>query len=405
MTILSETQWMNRVRAYVAGPARHWAQVIDARGSVPEEAWQDLNNQGFLKLTAPTAYGGFGLSLVTYLELLEQFAHMHGSLRVIVHVMNSLWRALDSKATPEQRNRFVLPFVRGEHRVTFTLTEPNSGSGADIKTTARRDGNDYLLNGEKWMIIFSDIADYFLLFCRLEGTGGSDGTLALLVPRDAPGLEIERMAPAMGITGTQHGHLYLHDCRVPVTNRLGEEGDGLNVAFRGFLEPSRLAIGMTCVGAAARSLELATEHALKRETFGKPLVQRPTIQMWLAEMATDIEAARRLCLYAAQAFDAAQVSRPTTETETGGEAEVYDTGISLAAKASMAKLFGTEMLQRVTDRALQIHGGIGYFSSSEIERIYRDARMQRFEEGTSEIQKMVIARSVVSQWQQERSER
>lgn len=368
--------WLAIVREYVAGPAREWGAAIEQTGRVPRAVWDELNQCGFLRLAAPRNYGGAGLTFIEYLQLLEQFAHMHGSMRVIVHVMNSLWRSVDSKATPAQREQFVLPLIRGEHRVTFTLTEPNSGSGADIKTTARRDGDEYVLNGEKWMIIFSDVADYFLLFCRLAGTSGNDGTLALMVPRDAEGLDIEPMAPAMGITGTGHGHLVLTDCRVPVSHRLGEEGDGLDVAFRGFLDPSRTAIGMTCVGAAARSLELAAEHALERVTFGQPLAKRQTIQMWLAEMATDIEAARGLCLAAAARFDA---------------------GLSITTEAAMAKLYGTEMLQRVTDKALQIHGGIGYFKSSEIERLYRDARMQRFEEGTSEIQKMVIARDVLKQ--------
>lgn len=367
--------WMTTVQAYVDGPARAFGQIIEETGTVPETVWQDLRERGFLRLTAPRDYGGFGLNFREYLQLLEQFAHMHGSMRVIVHVMNSLWRSVDSKASAEQRDAFVRPLVEGKHLVTFTLTEPNSGSGADIKTTARRVGDEYIVNGEKWMIIFSDIADYFLLFCRLEGSVGGQGTLALLVPRDAPGLDIEYMPPAMGITGTGHGHLRLHECRVPVSHRLGDEGDGLEVAFRGFLDPSRTAIGMTCVGAAARSLELATDHALSRVTFGQPLAKRQTIQMWLAEMATDIAAARQLCLHAASRFD---------------------DGLPISTEAAMAKLFGTEMLQRVTDKALQIHGGIGYFKSSEIERLYRDARMQRFEEGTSEIQKMVIVRDVLA---------
>ncbi|MFD1676715.1 acyl-CoA dehydrogenase family protein [Alicyclobacillus fodiniaquatilis] len=375
--------WLNAVKTYVEGPARPLGETIEQTGQVPDAVWQDLNERGFLRLAAPEAYGGAGLTFVEYLQLLEQFAHMHGSMRVIVHVMNSLWRSVDSKATPEQRERFVLPLVQGKQRITFTLTEPNSGSGADIKTTARREGDEYILNGEKWMIIFSDVADFFLLFCRLEGTSGGEGTLALLVPRDAPGLDIELMPPAMGITGTNHGHLTLTDCRVPVSHRLGAEGDGLDVAFRGFLDPSRTAIGMTCVGAAARSLELAAQHALDRVTFGKPLAKRQTIQMWLAEMATDIEAARRLCLYAGALFDA---------------------GEAISTQAAMAKLFGTEMLQRVTDKALQIHGGSGYFKSSEIERLYRDARMQRFEEGTGEIQKMVIVRDVITRAERKRSE-
>lgn len=374
--------WLDEVKAYVRGPAQIHATDIEQKGSVSEAIWTELRDRGFLRLTAPKEYGGYGLSFRDYLLLLEQFAQMHGSMRVIVHVMNSLWRSVAAKASPAQIDRFVRPLVSLDHRITFTLSEPNSGSGADIQTTARRDGDEYVVNGEKWMIIFSDVADYFLLFCRLEGTTGGDGTLALLVSRDAPGLSIDLMPAAMGIAGTAHGHLYLRDCRVPVDHRLGNEGDGLDVAFRGFLDPSRTAIGMTCVGAATRSLELSIDHATERITFGQPLVKRPTIQMWLAEMATDIEAARLLVLSAADRFDC---------------------GEPITSAAAMAKLFGTDMLQRVTDKALQIHGGIGYFRSSEMERLYRDARMQRFEEGTAEIQKMVIVRDVISRRARERS--
>ncbi|MCL6452981.1 MAG: acyl-CoA dehydrogenase family protein [Alicyclobacillus sp.] len=361
------------VETFVRGRGADLGHQIEETGQVGPEVWSELRQRGYLRLAAPEAYGGFGLPFTQYLELLALFSHLHGSMRVMVHVANGLWRSLDQAATPAQRDRFVIPFVQGELRATFTLTEPNSGSGTDIKTTARRDGDAYVVNGEKWMIIFSDVTDYFLLFCRLEGTTGGEGTLALLVPRDAPGLEIRPMPPAMGITGTGHGHLVLCDCRVPVENRLGAEGDGLKVAFAGFLDPSRTAIGMTCVGLAERALELAVEHAKARVTFGKPLAERPTIQMWLAEMATDIAAARQLVLYAGRAFEQGEPS---------------------AALASMAKLQGTEMLQRVTDKALQIFGGIGYFKG-EMERIYRDARMQRFEEGTSETQKMTIARALL----------
>ncbi len=361
------------IEAYVREPAAQMGQVIEETGQVSQDVWDDLQRRGYLRLAAPTEYGGLGLPFTQYLDLLGIFAHMHGSMRVIVHVLNGLWRSVDKMATQAQRQEFVIPFVHGEKRITFTLTEPNSGSGTDIKTVARREGDEYVLNGEKWMIIFSDITDYFLLFCRLEGTVGSSGTLALLIPRDAPGLTIQMMPPAMGITGTNHGHLLLKDCRVPVQNRLGEEGEGLEVAFAGFLDPSRIAIGMTCVGAAERALELSILHAKQRVTFGKPLADRQTIQMWLAEMATDIEAARQLVMHAGRVFES---GRPS------------------ASSASMAKLFGTEMLQRVTDKALQIHGGIGYFKG-EMERIYRDARMQRFEEGTSETQKMTIARGLL----------
>ncbi len=363
------------VDQFVAGTAVRWAETIEAEGKVSPTVWQGLRERGFLRLAAPRVWGGMELPMEQYLPLLERFSSMHGSLRMIVHVLNGVWRPTASHATPEQIERFVKPLVRGEHIVTFTLTEPNAGTGSDIQTSARREGDEYVLNGEKWLITFADVADYFLLFARLQGTRGHDGTLALLVHRDQPGLTIESMPPSMGLTGTGHGHLYLRDCRVPASCRLGEEGEGLDVAFHGFLDPSRLGIGMTCVGLAQRALDLAIERAKTRVTFGKPLAARQTIRTWLAEMATDVEAARQLCLWAGRRWDQGQL---------------------VPEDASMAKLFGSEMLQRVTDKALQIYGGIGYFQGSEIERIYRDARAQRFEEGTAEIQKTVIALAMLA---------
>lgn len=373
MDKLEYEELKNAMIAFVNGPAQSYAKQIEETQEVSVEIWKELQSRGYLRLTAPKEYGGFGLSFVEYMQLLEIISQIHGSMRVIFHVYNGLWRAIDYLADEDQRERYTKAFVQGQKRITFTLTEPHSGSGTDIQTTVRREGTDYVVNGEKWMIIFSDVADEFLVFCRLEGTQGADGILALMVPRDAEGLEIKPMASAMGISGTHHGHLIFRHCRIPAANRLGAEGQGLEVAFTGFLDPSRAAIGMTCVGLAARALELAIAHAKQRITFGKPLSQRQTIQMWVAEMATDIEAARQVCMHAARAYDAGQ---PVTTL------------------AAMAKLYSTEMLQRVTDQSLQIHGGIGYFQSSEIERIYRDARMQRFEEGTAETQKMVISRQI-----------
>ncbi len=362
------------VSDFVNGPAVAMGQGLEDGTGNASSVWQALSERGYLRLTAPEGLGGLGLSMRQYLALLEKFSAMHGSLRMIVHVMNGIWRPVYSHALPEQTEQFVRPLVSGQHIVTFTLTEPEAGTGADIKTTARRDGEDYVVNGEKWLITFADVADFFLLFARLPGSSGAQGTVALLVHRDTPGLNIETMPPSMGLWGTGHGHLHLTDCRVPIAHRLGEEGEGLEVAFHGFLDPSRLGIGMTTVGLAQRALDLAVERARTRVTFGKPLAARATIRERLAEMAPDVEAARQLCLWAAGQWDAGSL-RPED--------------------ASKAKLFGSEMLQRVTDRALQIFGGMGYFHGYEIERIYRDARAQRFEEGTAEVQKAVIGRALV----------
>jgi alkylation response protein AidB-like acyl-CoA dehydrogenase len=293
---------------------------------------------------------------------------------MIVHVCNGIWRPLDSHATDEQRERFVLPQVSGEIKVAFTLTEPTAGTGADIRSSVVRERDTYYLSGEKHLITFGTIADYLLCFARVEGTRGADGTVALMVGPRGEGVRAEPMAETMGVRGTDHGHIVFDRAPVPVANRLGEEGQGLEVALSGFLAPSRIAVAMTCVGLAQRALDLALDYAKRRRTFGKPIAQRQAISFKLAEMVTDVEAARRLTLHAAELWALA-----------GGA----------AAESSMAKLFASEMLQRVTDAALQVHGGSGYWSSSPIERVYRDARAQRFEEGTAEIQKTTIARELL----------
>ncbi|RUS49084.1 acyl-CoA dehydrogenase family protein [Cohnella sp. AR92] len=363
------------VKAYVNGPARALSDRIEETGSCGTEIREELRERGFLRLAAPEEYGGMGLNFIQYLELLELFSQLHGSIRMIVHVNNGIWRPVHYKASTEQKRRFVKPLVRGELSASFALTEPTAGAGTDIRTSARKEGGEFVLNGAKWMVTFGDTSDYVLVFARMENTAGQDGTVSLLVRRDSPGLTIKKMPPTLGLTGTGHAHLYFKDCRVPEDCLLGEIGQGLAIAMNGFLDPSRICVGMTCVGLAQRALDLSIERSRKRVTYGKPLSQRQIVQTWLAEMATDIEAARQLCLHAGRA-------------QTDG-------GLT-PAQASMAKLFSLEMLQRVTDKAQQIYGGISYFKGMEIERIYRDARAQKFEEGTSEIQKAVIARQLLA---------
>ena len=363
------------IRTYVENEGERWAERIEAERAVPDELWPELRDRGYLRLAAPIAYGGRGLPFTQYLPLLELFAMSHASVRMIVHVSNGIWRPLDSHASQEQRERFVLPTVAGDLKVAFTLTEPTAGTGADLRCSVTREGDTYYLSGEKHLITFGTISDYLLLFARAEGTRGADGTVALLVAPHGDGVTAKVMPETMGVRGTDHGHFIFDRAPVPVANRLGEEGDGLGVALSGFLAPSRIAVAMTCVGLAQRALDLALQYAQQRETFGKKIAQRQAISFKLAEMQTDIAAARALVLQSAHTWEA------------GGDAN---------AASAMSKLFAVDMLHRVTDSALQVHGGIGYWSSSPIERVYRDARAQWFEEGTNEIQKTVIARDLLS---------
>jgi alkylation response protein AidB-like acyl-CoA dehydrogenase len=352
-----------------------WAERIELERRVAPELWDELRDHGYLRLAAPAELGGAGLPFASYLELLEIFSMSHASLRMIVHVCNGIWRPIVAHASPEQRERFLRPLIAGDIKVAFALTEPNAGTGADLRCSVVRDGDTYYVSGHKHLITFGTIADYLLLIARLEGTQGAQGTLALMISRRGEGVRATVMPESMGLRGTDHAQLVFERAPVPVANRLGEEGEGLAVALGGFLAPSRISLAMSCVGLAQRALDLAVEYAKHRTTFGRTLAERQAIAFKLAEMATDVEAARRLVLHAAQE---------------------WDSGRDAVRAASMAKLFAAAMLQRVSDGALHVHGGVGYFSPTPIERVYRDARAQLFEEGTAEIQKMTIARELLS---------
>ncbi len=377
---LDETEFArlkDEVERWITGPGEEYAERIEATGTVPEELFAELKSRGYLSLAAPESIGGRGIPFSRYLELMEIFSRSHASIRMLVHVINGTWRAMAPYATPEQLEQVVKPSVAGDVLVAFTLTEATAGTGADIRSHVRREGDTYYLTGEKQLITFGVTCDYWLLACRLEGTTGREGTIALLVPNTGlPGAEVVDDSETMGVRGTDHAILRFTDTPVPVSQRLGEEGQGLEVALGGFLLPSRISVAMSCVGLAERAQELAIAYALRRQTFGKRIAERQAIQFYLAENHADILAARALVLEAARAYESGAPDASTL--------------------SSASKMVAVDMLARVTDKALQIHGGSGYWRRSTIERVYRDARAQRFEEGTNEIQKTVVARDVLT---------
>jgi alkylation response protein AidB-like acyl-CoA dehydrogenase len=331
-------------------------------------------------LTIPEEYGGVGLSMSQYLPVLGEFAKIQGGIRVVVHVHNSMAHALWELGNEEQRKAVLPGCVDGTNSVAFALTEPDHGSGADLGTTIVRDGNDYVINGRKWLITNSDFATHFIVFGKTDPTGGEEAVSAVLVERDTPGFTIEALPETMGCKGGQHGLLTFVDVRVPVTSLLGEEGRGL-AQMEQALEISRVFIAATSLGTAERSLELALQYSKERVTFGKPLAARQGIQRYLAEMATDVYALRNMISDAA---------------------EKWDRGLRIPAEASMCKLFGLEAVGRVTDRALLVFGGIGYTRKHPIERLYRDARLNWLEEGPPTIQYMVAAAALLNGYEWDR---
>jgi alkylation response protein AidB-like acyl-CoA dehydrogenase len=333
-----------------------------------------LRAMGAFGLLIPEAYGGAGLTARQYVPIIAEFAKISGGIRVLVHAHNTMAHAL-SKLGSDQQRRDVLPgAAQGARSVAFALTEPDAGSGADIATRAVREGGAYVVTGRKWFITNSDFASHFILFVK-TGTGRGEGSVsALLVERDTPGLTIEGLPPTMGCKGGQHGLLTFERARVPVANLLGAEGSGL-AQMEQTMALSRLFIAATSLGTAERAFELSLAHARRRVTFGKPIADRQAIQRYLAEMATDIYAMRQMI------------------RDTAAKA---DRGAPILTESAMCKLFGLEAVARVTDRALLIHGGVGYTRMLPIERLYRDARLNWLEEGTPTIQHMVTARAFLN---------
>ncbi len=364
------------VDAWVRGPGEDWANTIEETGEVPRELYDELKGNGWFSLAAPVELGGRGIPFSRYLEIMELISHSHGSIRMLVHVINGTWRAMAPYATEWQLENIVKPSIAGDVLVAFTLTEPDNGTGADITTSVRREGGAYVMNGVKHLITFGVKADYLLIAARLEGSTGNDGTVAFLMPNRLPGAEVVDDSATMGVTGTDHAILRFDDVRVDAKYRLGEEGEGLDVTLGGFLLPSRVSVAMSAVGLAERAQELAIEYAKERVTFGKPLATRQAVQFYLGENYARIAAAKALIIQAARAY----------------ENEAPDAGVL----SSASKMIAVEMLTAVTDNALQVFGGRGYWKKNPIERVYRDARAQRFEEGTNEIQKLVVARGAIT---------
>jgi len=359
-----------------------YEKQIERTDEVPlDDLFPRLRRMRCFGLMVPEEYGGVGLSVSQYIPILAEFSKIHGGIRVVVHVHNTTAKGVAQLGSPEQKRALLPKIATGESSVAFGLTEPDAGTGRDLKSRAVRDGDHFVLNGRKHLITNSDFASHFMVFCYTDPSRGAHGISALMVDRDTPGFTIADMPPLMGCKGGQHGYLTFKDCRVPVANVLGQEGEGL-LQMTVALEVSRLFIAATSLGTGERAFELSLAFAKKRVTFGKPIAERQAVQTYLAEMATDLYALRNMITAAARKADR---------------------GERIPTEASMCKLFGLEAVGRVTDRALLVHGGVGYTQKYPIERLYRDARLNWVEEGTPTIQQLVIARNFLDgyRWEED----
>ncbi|MGV8057007.1 MAG: acyl-CoA dehydrogenase family protein [Smithellaceae bacterium] len=333
-----------------------------------------LSEVGVLTLRFPKEYGGHGLGYSEFWPILEEAGKTGGAIRMPIHGCNVQWQMIYEHGTEEQKKKF-LPMWLGTGMSVFALTEPETGTGVDIKTTATREGDYYVINGTKWLISFSDIASVFHLVCYTgDRSLGAKGISMILVEPGTPGMEIESHGEFIGCRASGHHIVRFKNCKVPVKNLLGQEGQGLDIAMKTFLDPSRLGIAVSCLGPCQKMLELSVAYAKERVTFGKPIADRQAVQQMLADMAVDVHALR---------------------TMIADCAIKYDAGEKVATQISMCKLFGVEATKRVSDNALLIHGGIGTCETSMVEQLYRDVRELWFEEGTPTVQRTVIGRDIL----------
>lgn len=363
---------LEEFRTFFADEYETVAPEIERTDRIPADILARAAEVGAYRLTIPEEYGGHALGVTEYLPYLEAAAMGQGSGRMLVHLTNGIWRPLHRFGQPHQ-SKIIADIATGDTVVAFALTEMTGGTGRDLHSVGVRDGDVWRISGEKHYITFADRADYFILVVATDDRRQQDSLTAFLVPRDTPGFEIDATQATMGLHGTGHAWLRYNDMVVEDHHRLGEIGQGLDVALY-FLDYSRVSLSNSMVGLAQRALDEATRFSKKRVTFGKPIAERQAIQTHLAEMYADVNAGRGLVREAAALCEA---------------------GADFTAQAATAKLFCLNMVGRVTDLSMRVHGGFGYSKDAMIERIYRDARGFWFEEGTAEIQSLVIARHVL----------
>jgi butyryl-CoA dehydrogenase len=370
---LTEEQLLLRdnVRRFADEVVRPRAKEIDRTGEFPRAFFNQAGELGLAGVAVPEEYGGGGMDTLSYSLVIEEISRVCASSGVILSVNNSLVCDPILKFGSEQQKRdFLTPLASGRKLGCFGLTEPGAGSdAASLRTLARRDGDDYVLNGNKVFITNGTHADLALIFATVDPEKKHHGITAFIVPTDAPGFHRGVHETKLGVNASGTTELVFEDVRVPATHRLGGEGEGFKIAMA-TLDGGRIGIASQAVGIAQAALDDALAYAQQREQFGAHLADFQAIQFYLADMATELDAARLLTWKAAWAKD--QGKRYTLE-------------------AAQAKLYASEMAQRVTNKALQIHGGYGYSREYDVERYFRDARITEIYEGTSEVQKMVIA--------------
>jgi butyryl-CoA dehydrogenase len=351
------------------------AATWDREHRFPRDALRALGALGALGVVVPDAWGGAGLDYVSLAVVLEEIAAGDGATSTIVGVQNSVvCGPINAFGSDAQKTQYLRSLARGERLGCFCLTEPQTGSDASaIATRAERRGDRYVLNGVKQFITTGANADVAIVFAVTDRDAGKKGISAFIVETKTPGYVVARIEDKLGQRASDTAQIVFEHCEVPACNRLGEEGDGYRIALAN-LEGGRIGIAAQAVGMARAALDAALAYARERHAFGKPIAEHQAVNFRLADMATHVDVARQMVWHAAALRDA---------------------GEPCLKEASMAKLFASEMAERVASDALQIHGGYGYVNDFPVERIYRDVRVCQIYEGTSDIQRLVIGREIL----------
>lgn len=352
------------------------AEKVDELGQFPRETVQKLGELGFMGVAVPEAYGGAGADTVSYVVALEEVSRACASHGVIMSVNNSLYcDPLVKFGTEEQKRRFLTPVAGGKSAGCFCLSEPGAGSdAANQQTTARREGDSYVLNGTKNFITNGAEADCAIVFATVNRALKHKGICALVVERGTPGFAVARVEKKLGIRGSSCAQIAMDNCRVPAANLLGQEGEGWKIALA-TLDGGRIGIAAQAVGIARAALEASLSYSKQRVQFGRPVAANQAIQFMLADMAMEIDAARLLT------FNAALLK---------------DQGLRQTKESCMAKLYASEVAMRAGIKGVQLFGGYGYMMDYPAQRFMRDAKVTEIYEGTSEVQRLVIANDLLS---------
>ncbi|MEW5980117.1 MAG: acyl-CoA dehydrogenase family protein [Acidobacteriota bacterium] len=337
----------------------------------PLEVLRQMGELGLMGMMIPSEYGGSGADVVSYVLALSEIAYACASTAVIMSVQNSIvCETLYRCGSEEQKRRFLVPLAKGEVIGAFALTEPDAGSDpVSQKTTAVRDGYHYILNGNKRFITSGKNCRTVIVTAKTDESSRHKGISAFIVTKDDPGMKVGREEDKMGLRASDTTDLIFEDCRIPVLHRIGEEGQGFSIAMKG-LDGGRIGIAAQSLGVAQAALDASIQYTLERQQFGQSISKFQGLRWIVADMATELEAARQL---------------------TFSAASMKDRGEDVTMQASMAKLFASQMVNRLTARAVQLHGGYGFTKEYAVERYYRDARVFTIYEGTSEIQRVVIS--------------